>query len=128
MNGQISATAGFSTNADVLGAESDSLTFTDGKKWSKKSKLSKYNMKYLLFFWIKTQKGYLLDLGIVPGFIAPDSMGSNGHELMLNRDEHYEKEMHVHPKGKKKKAEGGENTASPLKRKRIQSTSDSCEM
>ncbi|KAF4103974.1 hypothetical protein G5714_014961 [Onychostoma macrolepis] len=70
VNGQISANAGFSTNADVLGAESDSLTFTDG---------------------------------IVPGFIAPDSVGSNGHELMLNRDEHYEK------------AEGGQNTASPLK-------------
>ncbi len=56
VNGQISATAGFSTNADVLGAESDSLTFTDGKKWSKKSKLSKYNMKYLLFFGSRLKK------------------------------------------------------------------------
>ncbi|KTG06725.1 hypothetical protein cypCar_00017402 [Cyprinus carpio] len=74
-----------------------------------------------------TQKGCLLDLGDVPGFTALDSMGGNGHELM-NRDECYEKEKHVNPKGQKKKAEREENTASPLKRKRIQSTSDSCEM
>lgn len=34
VNGQISA-AGFYINAGVLDAESDSLTFTDGKKLSK---------------------------------------------------------------------------------------------
>lgn len=52
VNGQFSATPGFSTNADVLCAESDSLTFTDGKKLSKKSKLSKCNIKYLLIIFL----------------------------------------------------------------------------
>ncbi|KAK2881241.1 hypothetical protein Q8A67_018509 [Cirrhinus molitorella] len=67
VNGQMSATAGFSTTVDALDA--NSLTFTDG---------------------------------VSPGFVAPDGIGDNGHELM-NRDEHYEKEKHVQPKGKKKR-------------------------
>ncbi|XP_058655019.1 uncharacterized protein LOC131554024 isoform X2 [Onychostoma macrolepis] len=64
--------------------------------------------------------------GVSPGFIAPDGMGGNGNELM-NRDERYE-EKRVHPKGKKKKSKKRGRTASPLKRKSIQSASDYCEM
>ncbi|KAL1260575.1 hypothetical protein QQF64_008402 [Cirrhinus molitorella] len=88
VNGQMSATAGFSTTVDALDA--NSLTFTDG---------------------------------VSPGFVAPDGIGDNGHELM-NRDEHYEKEKHVQPKGKKKRLKREGRTASPLKRKMIQSAFD----
>ncbi|XP_048016228.1 uncharacterized protein LOC125248412 isoform X2 [Megalobrama amblycephala] len=47
--------------------------------------------------------------GISPGFMEPDGMGDNGHELM-NGDERYRKEKHVHPKGKKKKPKRGGRT------------------
>lgn len=50
-----------------------------------------------------------LDLGISPGYMEPDCMEDNGHELM-NRDERYEKEKHVRPKRKKKKPKRGGRT------------------
>jgi len=46
VNGQISAAAGFSTNTDDMGVYS--LTFTDGEKCLKKSKLSKCNIKHFI--------------------------------------------------------------------------------